>query len=71
MGLLNKLNTEGSNLSKLDGITPTPSPTSTKESPLHNTYSLDGIPDVAGSPQPSQLDLDGVTPPKYIDNLPQ
>ena len=42
----------------------------TSESNLHNTYSLNGNPTLSGYPSPSQLDLDGVTPPKYLDNLP-
>jgi hypothetical protein len=70
MGILNKLQQEGSNLSEFDGQNPPISNQSTPESTLHNTYSINGIPQIPGFPQPSQLDLDGVTPPKYLDNLP-
>jgi len=58
MGLLDKLTTQGSTLSELDGKTPKPLPTKTV--PL-NPKSLKG----------SNLDLDGKTPSKYTDNLPQ
>ena len=71
MGILNKLQTEGSNLSKFDGETPTVPNPSTPESPLHNTYSLNGQPGVSNLPNPSTLDLDGETPKKYLDNPPQ
>jgi hypothetical protein len=47
MGLLTKLTTDGSNLSKHDGATPPVNPLATKQSPLHANgnqpgYSLDG-----------------------------
>lgn len=71
MGILNKLQTEGSNLSEFDGTTPPLANGDTAESTLHNTYSINGNPNMLGMPQPSQLDLDGVTPPKYLDNLPE
>jgi len=71
MGILNKLQTEGSNLSEFDGTTPPIINEDTSESNLHNTYSLNGNPTLSGYPSPSQLDLDGVTPPKYLDNLPE
>lgn len=37
---------------------------------VNNAYQSynDGVPNFL--PMPSQLDLDGVTPPRYIDNLP-
>tara|TARA_R110001592_G_scaffold240748_1_gene500933 strand:- start:276 stop:488 length:213 start_codon:yes stop_codon:yes gene_type:complete len=70
MGILNKLQTDGSNLSGFDGETPPSSP-SQAESTLHKTYSINGTPNIPGMPQPSQLDLDGVTPPKYLDNPPE
>ena len=71
MGILNKLQTEGSNLSEFDGTTPPIINEDTSDSNLHNTYSLNGNPALSGYPSPSQLDLDGVTPPKYLDNLPE
>jgi hypothetical protein len=58
MGLLDKLTTQGSTLSNLDGKTPQPTPPTT--TPL-NPKSLTG----------SNLDLDGKTPEKYLDNKPQ
>jgi len=97
MSILNKLNTNGSNLSKLDGTTPnipnfadsklegklsngvsnltnlsgtTPNIPNFGGSKLHDQYSLDGSPDVPRKPSPSTLDLNGVTPKKYTDNLP-
>jgi hypothetical protein len=57
MGLLDKLTTQGSTLSNLDGKTPQPTPPTT--TPL-NPKSLTG----------SNLDLDGKTPEKYLDNKP-
>lgn len=56
MGILTQLEKQGSNLSKLNGATPDKSSGTT---PL-NPKSL----------KQSQLDLDGKTPPKYLDNLP-
>lgn len=41
-----------------------------KESTLHNKASLTGQ-GLDASKVPSQLDLDGVTPSKYLDNKPQ
>jgi hypothetical protein len=89
MGLLKKLTTEGSNLSKYDGAQPPINPLATKQSKLHANdnlpgYSLNGayasevIKDYGNYedgvnnaiPQPSQLDLNGKTPSKYLDNLP-
>jgi len=70
MGLLNKLNTDGSSLSEFDGATPPTPIGATDQSKLHDQYSLNGIPTVTGVPSPSVLDLDGVTPPKYTDNPP-
>ena len=68
MGLLNKLTNQGSTLSDFNGSTPqTPD---LQASRLHKTYSINGQPNIAGKPQPSNLDLDGETPPRYLDNLP-
>lgn len=67
MSILNKLQSQGSTLSQYNGTTPsTPNFAGSK---LHNTYSLNGDPNVVGKPNPSNLDLN--TPPvKYLDNLP-
>ena len=70
MGLLNKLNTDGSSLSEFDGATPPTPVGATDQSKLHDQYSLNGIPTVTGVPSPSVLDLNGGTPPKYTDNPP-
>lgn len=85
MGLYDKLLTAGSGLSTHDGATPPTNPLATNASELHYTYSLngknfsttnsqyqayeDGVVNLL--PNPSQLDLDGKTPPKYTDNLPR
>ncbi len=71
MGLLNKLTTDGSQLSEFDGQTPPPSNIDVQGSTLHYQYSINGNPNMTGFPTPSQLDLNGVTPPKYLDNLPE
>lgn len=70
MGLLDKLTTEGSNLSQFDGQTPPVSNTDVSTSKLHYSYSINGDPNLPGYPTPSQLDTNGVTPPRYTDNLP-
>ena len=41
-----------------------------RESTLHNLSSLTGQ-GLDATKVPSQLDLDGVTPAKYVDNKPQ
>ena len=41
-----------------------------RESTLHNIASLTGQ-GLDSTKVPSQLDLDGVTPTKYVDNKPQ
>ena len=70
MGLLDKLTTDGSQLSGFDGQTPPVTNQDTADCKLHFTYSINGNPNLPGFPTPSQLDLNGVTPPKYSDNLP-
>jgi hypothetical protein len=70
MGLLNKLTTDGSQLTDFDGQTPPPSNIDVQGSTLHYQYSINGNPNMTGFPTPSQLDLNGVTPPKYLDNPP-
>jgi hypothetical protein len=67
MSILKKLNTDGSNLSKLDGTTPkTPDFAGSK---LHNLYSTIGNPSLRDKPQPSNLDNEAIV--KYLDNLPK
>lgn len=68
MSILNKLTQQGSNLSNLNGTTPNIS--NFGGSKLHDQYSLNGNPNIVNKPSPSTLDLDGVTPEKYTDNLP-
>lgn len=85
MGLYDKLTTQGSSLTAYNGNTPPTNPLATDASKMHYEYSLngssknlvnsqyqqylDGVPNIL--PNPSQLDLNGITPPKYTDNLPQ
>lgn len=69
MNILNKLKTQGSTLSSNNGATP--SIPNFHQSKVHDQYSINGNPTINGKPQPSVLDLDGVTPPKYSDNLPR
>jgi len=70
MALLNKLTTAGSNLSNLNGGTP--SIPNFAGSKLHDTYSINNIPNLPGNPSPSQLDLDGGIPSSnYRDNAPE
>jgi hypothetical protein len=72
MSLLKKLQTDGSTLTQYDGQTPEAvNSGGTKESTLHNAYSINGTPGLPGMPTPSELDINGVTPPKYTDNLPE
>lgn len=69
MSILNKLTQQGSTLSGLNGSTP--SIPVFADSKLHNQYSINGNPKVNLKPSPSLLDLDGQTPNRYLDNLPQ
>ena len=69
MSILNKLTQKGTPLSLGNGATP--STPDFVESKLHDTYSINGIPSLNDKPQPSNLDLNGQTPSKYLDNLPQ
>ena len=70
MGILKSFQDKGSTLSSLQGKTPTVP--NFKDSKMHNTFSINGTPNIAGVKQtPSILDLDGKTPSKYSDNLPK
>ena len=72
MSLLKRLKTEGSELSQYNGEKPeVTTPGGTPDSKLHNAYSINGTPGLPGMPTPSELDINGVTPPKYTDNLPE
>jgi hypothetical protein len=70
MGILTKLLEEGSALSQFNGGDPEVTNQDTAQSTLHNQYSINGNPNLVGYPSPSQLDLNGETPTKYLDNLP-
>lgn len=71
MGLLNQLTTAGSQLSQYDGTTPPPANIDVAGSTLHDSYSINGNPNMTGFPTPSLLDLNGGTPPRYEDNPPE
>jgi hypothetical protein len=84
MGLLDKLQNNGSALTAYNGKTPSINPLATQLSKLHDSYSttgdnvnqvnadfqsyLDGT--LNTLPQPTNLDIN-VTPSKYLDNLPR
>jgi hypothetical protein len=70
MGLLDKLNQNGSDLSQFDGATPPQMQSTNDNSTVHNEYSINGNPNQSylGYPAPSSLDLDGQTPPQYLNN---
>ena len=68
MGLLDLL--PSSNLG-LQGSTPGQIPSANPNSTLHNEYSINGAPVQQQTvPPPSELDLNGATPPRYLDNPP-
>lgn len=67
MGLLNKLANNGSTLSEFDGATPPQMDGSKDQSKLHYQYSINGVPNIVDKPSPSGLDLNGLTPKKYIN----
>ena len=70
MGLLDKLRQLGSILSNLNGGVA--SPPDFRGSKLHYEYSINDNPNIADKPAPSNLDLDGQTPPtNYRDNSPE
>ena len=67
MGLQNKLTTQGSPLSKNNGGINSILPGSLRTSKLHDEYSINGNPNVAGKPTPSDLDLQGRKPSNSYD----
>jgi hypothetical protein len=69
MSLLNKLLAGDATNQSFNGTTPPASPFSFT-SDRHNTYSINGLPKLPNQPPPSNLDLGGVTPSQYINNLP-
>ena len=76
MGLLDKLTTQGqgSQLSTLQGETPPTMAGASDQSRLHNEYSINGNPSLGPTGvigMPSTLDLDGLTPAQYLNNLPE
>ena len=72
MSLKNKLAKDGSPLTQFNGATPPTMKGASDQSRLHNEYSINGNPNMFGTVKvsPSTLDLNGITPPKYSDNLP-
>ncbi len=62
MGLEKKLTKQGSPLSKNDGANESPMPGTSPLSKLHYEYSINGDPNMLGKPEPSILDLEGITP---------
>lgn len=71
MGLKDQLANAGSNLTQWDGSTPSDVPGVNPHSRLHYEYSLNGNPQMGKKPSPSTLDLDGLTPSQYLNNLPK
>lgn len=69
MALIDKLTTQGSVYTGLNGATPVIE--DKKQSKIHDEYSINGRPNIPNRPTPSILDLDGVTPPTYRDNAPE
>ena len=68
MGLLDLL--PSSNLG-LDGLTPAQIASANPNSTLHYQSSINDNPLLPnGYPAPSELDLNGITPAKYLDNPP-
>jgi hypothetical protein len=68
MGLLDLLPT--SNLG-LDGATPRQIPSANPNSTLHYQSSINNNPNLPSRyPAPSELDLNGQTPGRYLDNPP-
>lgn len=70
MGLKDRLLKQGSTLTAFNGATPSTIPGASDQSVLHNEYSINGNLHVNAKPEPSTLDLDGLTPPRYTENLP-
>jgi hypothetical protein len=85
MSILKRFNTEGSALTAYNGTTPPINILATQQSQLLAPYSIGGpgqgevnaayqsYNDGANNPlpQPTQLSMGAVTPPQYLNNLPQ
>jgi len=72
MGLLDKLTSTGSPLSRGNGTTPSTPVGATDQSKLHDIYSIVGTPTIPGKPTPSTLDMGGQKPANnYRDNSPE
>ena len=56
------LSTKGETQNNLDKLS---------NSQLHDEYSINGNPNIDNKPVPSVLDLNGITPEKYLDNPPK
>lgn len=70
MALLNKLKTQGSSYTDLDGKTP--NIPNFKDSKVHYEYSINDTPSLNNLPSPSILDLQGKIPANnYRDNAPE
>jgi hypothetical protein len=68
MGLLDLLPTSDLGL---EGITPAQIPSANPNSTLHYQSSINNNPNLPnGYPSPSELDLNGQTPGRYLDNPP-
>ena len=84
MGILNRFTTEGSALTAYNGVTPPTIIFATNQSPMLAPYSIGGPENGVVSayqtyndgannavPKPTQLSMGAVTPPQYLNNLPQ
>ena len=69
MALLDKLRTQESVYTGLNGSTPVIE--NKKQSKLHDEYSINGQSNIPNRPTPSTLDLNGVTPATYRDRAPE
>lgn len=67
MGLLKMI---GNTRFGYKGLTPNQMLSSLFQSKLHNQYSVNGDPNIANKPQPSNLDLNAQTPSQYVNNFP-
>jgi hypothetical protein len=83
-GILSTFKKDGSDLSAYDGRTPPTIIFATQQSPMLAPYSIGGSENGAIAayqtyndgannliPRPTQLSMGAVTPPQYLNNLPQ
>jgi len=71
MSLPDILQSRGSTLSVHYGASPQTSIGAAADATLHDTYSINADATSTRGIAPSILDLDGQTPPKYLDNPPR